>query len=153
MRSAWLHSLQDALFSFGVIVGALLIMFFGWQVIDPLISIAISLFIAREIYKIVRQTVNSLLDAVPPGIDFIQVRKDLLEIDAVAEVNDLHVWRTCADQNLLSAHLRMTEEAWNSETIIRTAQEMLLHKYGINHTTIQILPFSAGEMAHCNHCN
>ena len=153
MRSAWLHSLQDALFSLGVIVGALLIMFFGWHVIDPLISIVISLFIARGIYKIVRQTVNSLLDAVPPGIDFIQVRNDLLAIDAVAEVNDLHVWQTGANQKLLSAHLRMTEEASDSETIIRTAQEMLLHKYGINHTTLQILPGSAGEMEHCNHCN
>ena len=153
MRSVWLHSLQDALFSLGVIVGALLIMFFGWHVIDPLISIAISLFIAREIYKIVRQTVNSLLDAVPPGIDFIQVRDDLLAIPAVAEVNDLHIWQTGADQKLLSAHLRMTEEASDSETIIRTAQEMLLHKYGINHTTLQILPFSAGEMEHCSHCN
>jgi cobalt-zinc-cadmium efflux system protein len=153
MKSAWLHSLQDALFSLGVIVGALLIMFFGWHVIDPLISIIISLFIAREIYKIVRQTVNSLIDAVPPGIDFIQVRNDLLAIPAVADVNDLHIWQTGADQKLMSAHLRMTEEASDSETIIRTAQEMLLHKYGINHTTIQILPFSAGEMAHCNHCN
>jgi cobalt-zinc-cadmium efflux system protein len=128
-------------------------MFFGWYVIDPLISITISLFIAREIYKIVRQTVNSLLDAVPPGIDFLQVRDDLLAIDAVAEVNDLHVWQTGANQKLLSAHLRMTKEASDSETIIRTAQEMLLHKYGINHTTLQILPFSAGEMEHCSHCN
>ena len=153
MRSAWLHSFQDAVFSLGVIVGSLLIMFFGWHVIDPLISIAISLFIAREIYRIVRQTVNSLLDAVPPGIDFIQVRDDLLAIDAVAEVNDLHVWQTGANQKLLSAHLRMTEEALDSETIIRTAQEMLLHKYGINHTTLQILPFSAGEMEHCSHYN
>ena len=153
LKSAWLHSLQDALFSLGVIVGALLIMFFGWHIIDPLISIAISLFIAREIYRIVRQTVNSLLDAVPPGIDFIQVRNDLLAMDAVAEVNDLHIWQTGADQKLLSAHLRMTEEAPDSETIIRTAQEMLLHKYGINHTTLQILPGSAEELEHCNHCN
>jgi cobalt-zinc-cadmium efflux system protein len=153
MRSVWLHSLQDALFSLGVIVGALLIMFFGWYVIDPLISIAISLFIARGIYKIVRQTVNSLLDAVPPGIDFIQVRDDLLALDAVVEVNDLHVWQTGANQKLLSAHLLMTETASDGETIIRTAQEMLLHKYGINHTTLQILPFSAGEMEHCSHCN
>jgi cobalt-zinc-cadmium efflux system protein len=153
MRSAWLHSLQDALFSLGVIVGALLIMFFGWHVIDPLISIAISLFIAREIYKIVRQTVNSLLDAVPPGIDFIQVRNDLLAIDNVVEVNDLHIWQTGAAQKLLSAHLRMTDGSSDSETIIRMAQEMLLHKYGINHTTLQILPGSAGEMEHCNHCN
>ena len=75
MKSAWLHSLQDALFSLGVIVGALLITFFGWRLVDPLISLAICIVIAREIYKIVRQAVNSLMDAVPPGIDFIQVRE------------------------------------------------------------------------------
>ena len=153
MRSAWLHSFQDALFSLGVIVGAALIMLFGWNVIDPLLSIAISLFILREIYRIVRQAVDSLLDAVPPGLDFSQVRSDLLSIPGVAEVNDLHVWRTGTNRKLLSAHLLMTEGSSDSETIIRQAQEMLLRKYEINHITLQILPFSAGDMAHCNHCN
>lgn len=151
MRSAWLHSLQDALFSLGVIVGALLITFFGWRFVDPLISLIICIVIVREITKIVRQTVNSLLDAVPPGIDFTQVRSDLLAIPDVVEVNDLHIWQTGADQKLLSAHLLSKGES--SEAIIRSAQEMLLHKYGINHTTIQLLPFSAGEMKHCKHCN
>jgi len=152
MRSAWLHSLQDALFSLGVIVGALLITFFGWRFVDPLISLAICIVIAREITRIVRQAVNSLLDAVPPGIDFAQVRDDLLAIRDVAEVNDLHIWQTSADQKLLSAHLLSKGES-DSEAIIRSAQEMLLHKHGINHTTIQLLPFSAGEMEHCKHCN
>ena len=153
MKSAWLHSLQDALFSLGVIVGALLIMFFGWRFVDPLISMVICIVIAREIYKIVRQAVNSLLDAVPPGIDFIQVKNDLLAIPAVAEVNDLHIWETGAEQKLLSAHLKSGEDSPDHEAIIRAVQEMLLQKYGINHTTLQILPFSAGEMEHCNHCN
>jgi len=153
MKSAWLHSLQDSLFSLGVIVGALLIMFFGWHFVDPLLSLAICLVIAREIYKIVRQAVNSLLDAVPPGIDFLQVKNNLLAIPAVAEVNDLHIWETGSEQKLLSAHLVSGEESPDHETIIRAVQEMLLHKYGINHTTLQILPFSAGEMEHCNHCN
>jgi len=153
MKSAWLHSLQDALFSLGVIVGALLIMFFGWHFVDPLISLAICIVIAREIYKIVRQAVNSLLDAVPPGIDFTGVRNDLLAIPAVAEVNDLHIWQTGADQKLLSAHLVSGEDLPDHEAIVRSVQEMLLHKYGINHTTLQILPFSAGEMEHCSHCN
>jgi cobalt-zinc-cadmium efflux system protein len=153
MKSAWLHSLHDALFSFGVIVGALLITLFGWRLVDPLISLAICIVITREIYKIIRHTVDSLMDAVPTGIDFIQVRNDLLAIPTVADVNDLHIWQTGSDQKLLSAHLRMTEEASDSETIVRSAQEMLLHKYGINHTTLQILPFSAWEMEHCNHCN
>ena len=153
MKSAWLHSLQDALFSLGVIVGALLIMFFGWRLVDPLISLAICIVIAREIYKIVRQAVNSLMDAVPPGIDFIQVKNDLLAIPAVAEVNDLHIWQTGAEQKLLSAHLKSGEESPDHETIIRAVQEMLLQKYGINHTTLQILPASAGKMEHCSHCN
>lgn len=153
MRSAWLHSFQDALFSLGVIVGALLIMFWGWHVIDPLISMAISLFIIREIYRIIRHTVHSLLDAVPPGIDFLAVKESLLAIDTVEAVHDLHIWQTGTDQTLLSAHLRMAQGALDSEAILRKAQDMLLHQYGINHTTIQIMPFSAGEMEHCNHCN
>lgn len=152
MRAAWLHSLQDALFSLGVIVGALLITFFDWRFVDPLLSLAICVVITREIYKIIRQAVNSLLDAVPPGIDFVQVRNDLLAIDDVTEVNDLHIWQSGADQVLLSAHLISREES-NSERIIRSAQEMLLHRYGINHTTLQLLPLSAGEMKHCRHCN
>ena len=153
MKSAWLHSLQDALFSLGVIVGALLITFFGWRLVDPLISLVICIVIAREIFKIVRQAVNSLLDAVPPGINFTEVRNDLLSLKGVAEVNDLHIWQTGTDQKLLSAHLISQEDSPDSEAMIRSVQEMLLHKYGINHTTIQILPLSAGEMEHCSHCN
>ena len=105
MKSAWLHSLQDSLFSLGVIVGALLISFFGWSLVDPILSLVICLVIAREVYKIIRQTVNSLMDAVPPGIDFIRVKNDLLAIPAVVEVNDLHIWETGSDQKLLSAHI------------------------------------------------
>ncbi|HON60194.1 MAG TPA: cation diffusion facilitator family transporter [Smithella sp.] len=153
IKSAWLHSLQDALFSLGVIIGALLITFFGWRFVDPLISMVICIFIIREIYKIIRQTVNALMDAVPADVDFNQVKNDLLAIPDVAEVNDLHIWQTSADQKLLSAHLKSTDDSPDHEKIIRAVQEMLVHKYGINHTTIQLLPSSTGEMEHCNHCN
>jgi len=153
LRSAWLHSLQDSLFSLGVIAGALLITFFGWRLVDPLLSLAICIVIAREIYRIIRQTVNSLLDSVPPGISFTEVRNDLLAITGVAQVNDLHIWQSGTNQKLLSAHLVSAENAPDSETIIRSIQGMLIGKYGINHTTIQLLPVTAGEMEHCSHCN
>jgi cobalt-zinc-cadmium efflux system protein len=153
MKSAWLHSLQDSLFSLAVIVGALLIMFFGWRLVDPILSLIICLVIGREIYKIVRQAVNSLMDSVPPGIDFQKVRNDLLAIPTVAEVNDLHIWETGSEQRLLSAHIKSGEETPDYAGIIRAAQETLLHKYGINHATLQILPVSVGKIAHCEHCN
>ncbi len=76
------------------------------------------------------------MDIMPPGIDFIEVLNDLLAIPAVAEVNDLHIWQTGADQKLLSAHLQSRGKSSDSEAIIRSAQEMLLQKYGINKPTI-----------------
>lgn len=153
LKSAWLHSLQDSLFSIAVIIGALLIMAFGWTLVDPILSLIICLVIAREIFKIVRQAVNSLLDAVPQDIDFQQVKEALMAIPAVAEVNDLHIWESGSAQRLLSAHLVSGDEFPDHEGIIRAAQEMLLHQFGINHATLQILASSAGKMEHCNHCN
>jgi len=125
MISAWLHSFQDALFSFAVIIGALLIIFFGWSLVDPLLSMGICLFVACEIYRIVRHSINSLLDAVPPGIDFLRVKEDLLAIPGVAEVNDLHVWETGTGCRLLSAHFVSGGDSPDHESIIRTAQNML----------------------------
>lgn len=153
IKSAWLHSLQDALFSAAVIVGALLIIFFDLYFVDPLISMVICVFIAREIYKIIRHTVNALLDAVPSDVDFNAVKGDLLSVPGVAAVNDLHIWQTGTGQKLLSAHLLSNEEFPDHEQIIRAAQEILHETYGINHTTIQLLPSSARTMEHCNHCN
>ncbi|HQG99703.1 MAG TPA: cation diffusion facilitator family transporter [Smithellaceae bacterium] len=153
IKSAWLHSLQDALFSLGVIVGALLIMHFDLYFIDPLISMVICIFIAREIYKIIRHTVNALLDSVPADVDFNAVKRDLLSVSDVAEVNDLHIWQTGTGQKLLSAHLVSDDEAPDHEQIIRAVQKILHEDHGIDHTTIQLLPSSAREMEHCNHCN
>lgn len=153
IKSAWLHSLQDALFSLGVIVGALLIMYFDLYFVDPLISMVICIFIAREIYKIIRHTVNALLDAVPAGIDFNAVKRDLLSVSGVAAINDLHIWQTGAGQNLLSVHLTSGEAMPDHEAIIRAVQKILYERYGINHTTIQLMPSSAEKTEHCNHCN
>lgn len=153
IKSAWLHSLQDALFSLGVIVGALLIMYLDLYFIDPLISMVICIFIAREIYKIIRHTVNALLDSVPADVDFNAVKRDLLSVSGVAEVNDLHIWQTGTGQKLLSAHLVSDDEAPDHEQIIRAVQKILHEDHGIDHTTIQLLPSSAREMEHCNHCN
>jgi cobalt-zinc-cadmium efflux system protein len=88
-----------------------------------------------------------------PGAVNVPVDSDLLEIPSVAEVSDLHIWQAGANRKLLSAHLKSSEYTPNHEAIIRAVQEVLAHKYGINHTTLQILLSSAGEMDHCNHCN
>lgn len=68
MKSAWLHSFQDAIFSLGVIVGAILIYFFHWNIIDPIISILLSILVVREAYKIIKDAINILIESVPKDL-------------------------------------------------------------------------------------
>lgn len=150
VKAAWLHSVFDFLFSAGVIVSALLIMGFEWFILDPLISIIICIFIFREVYRLIQRSVKSLLDAVPPGIDFYSVQRELKSIEGVCKVNDLHIWQSGSSQLLLSAHLTMAPDLNDSEGIIKSAHEMLRQKYGINHATIEILPYGAEKTVCCN---
>lgn len=156
LKSAWLHSLQDALFSLGVIIGAAIIYLTGWNWLDPLISIIISIFLFKEIFKILFKAIDMLMDSVPKDIDFAEVKSRLLAISGVIEVNDLHIWQTSSENKLLSAHLTIAElEAKERIKLIIEMQDLLEKKYRINHVTLQIV--SAKEAAllnlHCKHCN
>jgi cobalt-zinc-cadmium efflux system protein len=156
LKSAWLHSLQDALFSLGVVASAAIIYFTNWNWLDPLASIIISIFLLKEIFSILWESVNMLMDSVPADIDFATVKSDLLKMSGVIEINDLHIWQTGSENRLLSAHLKTNE--LNSEErikLIANIQNFLEKQYHINHATLQIVSAAEAEKLklNCNHCN
>lgn len=153
LKSAWLHSLNDAIFSLGVVIGAIVIHFSGWYIIDPVISIGLAVFIIYEAYKLIIEAVNILMDSVPADIDFDMVREDILRMEGVREVNDLHIWQTGAENRLLTVHLKIDDlpETTRIEVIHRI-QKLALDKYRINHTTIQTAPVGVVD-EYCRHCN
>lgn len=156
LKSAWLHSLQDALFSLGVIVSAALIYMTGWDIIDPVASIVISLFLFRKIYGVLADTVYMALDSVPKDIDLAEVKKGLRALPGVMEVNDLHIWQIGSDDRLLSAHI-MTDDFDSARHIklIADARCLLAEKYGIDHVTLQTVSLKESKMIDlsCAHCN
>lgn len=153
MKSAWLHSLQDALFSLAVIVAAILIYYFHWNIIDPIISIVISLFLIKETYSITKESINILMDSVPRDIDFTKVRRGLLQVKNVAEVKDLHIWQANSQTTLLSAHIIVKDDASEVE-VLRNAIKMLSDKFAISHSTLQIISVTdAQSLTACEHCN
>jgi len=156
LKSAWLHSLQDALFSLGVVVSAAIIYFTGWNWLDPLASIIISVFLFKEIFSILWESVNLLMDSVPADIDFAKVKADLLAIKGVTGVNDLHIWQTGSANRFLSAHMIIGEkDAIERTKILAKVITLLKEKYTINHPTIQMV--SQQELKDiglsCEHCN
>jgi len=153
LRAAWLHSFQDALFSGSVIIGALFIILFNWYLVDPVLSIIICLFIIKEIFRILKGSIFSLLDAVPSGMDFHTIHRELASIPGVSSISDLHIWQGGSNQILLSAHVCMAPGSKDGGEIVKKAHEILMAKYGINHATIQVLPSGIDEKISCHNCN
>lgn len=156
LKSAWLHSLQDALFSLGVVAGAILIYYFHWYIIDPIISILLSVYIFKEVYELLKQTLNILMESVPTDIDFEKVKIVLEKFSKVKQANDIHIWQTDSNSRFLSVHLEI-ENVENGERneLLRKIQEKLLKEFNINHTTIQMVSATEAEKLklNCNHCN
>ncbi|HUH12573.1 MAG TPA: cation diffusion facilitator family transporter [Longimicrobiales bacterium] len=137
VRGAYLHVLGDLLGSVGAIGAALIIMTTGWTAADPLISVFVALLILFSSWKLVRESVDILLEAVPPHIDVEEVRAAIQEIPGVVEVHDLHIWTLTSGFFALSAHAAVMDPRENQRVLeeIRTRMEARFH---ITHITVQI---------------
>lgn len=137
VRGAYLEVLSDAIGSFGVIVGALLIHLTGKAWIDPVVAICIALWVLPRTWALLSDTVNVLLEGVPKGIDLAEIRQAIADQEGVCDVHDLHVWSMAISDINGSVHIAITDDA-SGEDVRRTVAELLDTRFGIGHATIQI---------------
>jgi len=142
VQGAYLEVLADALGSVGVIVAALVIQFTGWQYADPIIAVAVGAMILPRTWRLGRQAVRILVQAAPKGLDMATVERDLIEIDGVVDVHDVHVWTLTSGMDVASAHLTIRDEAALGLVLV-TARDRLHERYGIDHATLQVEPVGA----------
>ncbi len=138
-RAAFLHVLGDTLSSMGVLLGAGVMAMTGWRWVDPALSLAISVVIVVGSWRLLRDAVDVLLEAVPSHVDMDAVRVLLEGAEGVVAVHDLHVWTLSSGLYALSAHLVVLDPmVCNNDQILSAVKHELLGRYGIDHTTIQI---------------
>lgn len=146
VRGAFLHMLGDLLSSIAVIIGALLIMLFGLEVADPLLSILIGAIILYGAWKLVTQSTSILLESVPSHLRLEDVRKELMSVPGIVEVHDLHVWTLTTGLHALSAHVVVKDQLVSDcPGIIRDCEDMLRNRFSISHTTFQLECESCSE--------
>ncbi|RKH40891.1 cation diffusion facilitator family transporter [Corallococcus sicarius] len=139
VRGAFLHVLGDTLSSVGVLVGAGIMWWTGWYVVDPIISVLISIVIVVGALRLVKDAVDVLLEAVPAHVDLEQVRELMGKVQGVQAVHDLHVWTISSGMYALSAHLVVADPmVCNNDDILSAVKHELFDRFGIDHTTIQI---------------
>jgi len=138
IQGVFLHIVADTLGSMGAISAGLIIFFTGWYQVDPLISIMIGILIFYSSGRLVLESVNVLLEGVPPHIDVEELEHRILELKDVKDVHDLHVWCiTPTKMCTMSAHILVEKETDRRELII-TLINLLKDEFGIDHTTIQL---------------
>jgi cobalt-zinc-cadmium efflux system protein len=137
IKGAYLEVWADMLGSLGVLLAAGLIWLTGWRWVDPIVAIAIGLWVLPRTWILLRDTTHILLEGAPRGIVLSEVRDAMLAVSGVASIHDLHVWVSGADQPSATAHVVLTEGA-DPEAVRIAVVELLHAKFGLEHTTIQV---------------
>jgi cobalt-zinc-cadmium efflux system protein len=139
LRSAYMHTVGDAVSALGVVVAGLILAFTGAAIADPIVSILIGLLILWSSWGILKESVNILLEAIPKGMDMQAVERTISEVAGVMEVHDLHVWTVGSGIIACSCHIMVEEQSIKAgQNVLRIVADELKRKFGISHTTIQV---------------
>ncbi len=148
MKGAYLEVLSDLVASLGVIVGAIIMLATRWYWVDPIISAGIGLFIVPRTWALLKQAVHVLMEGSPPHIDLKKLENEMIRVNGVKAVHDLHVWTITSGVDALSAHVTV-ENFVSGNNVLESLNQILKEKFGIDHTTLQIESVDAKNVCQC----
>lgn len=139
LRSTFLHLMGDVLSTLGAVIAGIIIAFTNWNWLDPLVSVLIGAFILWNAWGILRQSIHILLESTPESINMDSMVTDLLTVEGVRDVHDLHVWSINENFRALSAHITTDDVLVSAGLPIqRNLNAILMRKYNIRHATLQL---------------
>src|SRR5512136_597605 len=139
VRSAFLHVIGDAAASVGVIAGGVVIYFTRMYILDAIISIGIGFVIFWGAWRVLRESAHILLEGVPRGMSSAEVVGTIRTVPGVNDVHHLNIWTICSHILALSAHVDIKPEYKKDQVdVLRNIEDILLKRYHISHTTLQV---------------
>ena len=133
------HLLEDVLGWIGVFVGGIIIFFWKFYLIDPIITVALTVFILYNVARNLREAISILLQGVPKHINLEAVKQDIKAVDGVLDLHDIHIWSLEGETDVFSAHVVVDEETLEKRP--QQAKQTIkdtLKKHHIEHSTIEL---------------
>jgi cobalt-zinc-cadmium efflux system protein len=149
MRAAFLEVVNDALGSAAVLVAAVVIATTGWLRADAVVSLLIGVLILPRTWGLLRETVDVLMERTPRGLDLAEVRAQLLAVEHVRDLHDLHASSIVTHLPVLTAHVVVDDSCFrdgHAPKVLDQLQRCLAGRFDIEHSTFQLEP--AGHAAH-----
>jgi cobalt-zinc-cadmium efflux system protein len=140
IKAAYVHLIGDTLSSFVVIIGGVLIYFFNIYWVDPLVTVLIGIYILKEAFSILKQTVEILMQFTPSGLDIQKIKTRLEGISHIDNLHHIHAWNLNDQDIHFECHVDLTSDLQVSEadSIRLNMENVLLEEFNIKHVTIQI---------------
>lgn len=147
IKSAFMHVLGDLLGSVGAIIAALLIIFLGWNIADPIASMIVSVLVLYSGWHILKDSVNILMESKPANIDTAEVKRAIKSIDGVIDIHDLHIWMITQEFLSLTTHVSVKNNS-DRDLLLNQITEIIKQKTSITHITVQL---EGLDFAICEH--
>ena len=156
VEGALQHIMADLLGSVAVVVSGALVWAFGWTIVDPILSVVISILIGISAWRLLAKVFNVLLQGVPEHIDLHQLCAALEDLPGVTLVHDVHVWSLAPDYDVLTAHILVAPELQTEDLKLMRGQvqELAKRDYNLRHVTVQLEYTTDGchdEVHHFDH--
>ena len=132
------HLIEDVLGWIIILIGSIAILFWNLYVIDPIMTLGLTIFIIYNVLKNLRETTNILLQGVPGHISISEVENDLKKIQGVIGVHDIHVWSLEGETDVFTGHVIIEEKFYGNPDQIRNEIKTVLLKNHIEHSTIEL---------------
>jgi cobalt-zinc-cadmium efflux system protein len=133
------HLLEDVLGWIGILVGGIVIYFWKFYLIDPIITVALTVFILYNVARNLREAISILLEGVPKHINLEAVKQDIKSIKGVLDLHDIHIWSLEGETDVFSAHVVVDDETLEKQSVqTRQVIKETLEKHHIEHSTIEL---------------
>ncbi len=139
MKSAYIHLFTDMLASIAVLIGGIVMKYFGWFWIDSVLTIGIGIYLIRMGIIVLKPSIEILMLFTPSHIDIKEIVRDVHQIEGVKKLHHIHVWSLNEEEQHLEAHLDCSENITLVEfnIILEKIEQLLFEKFQINHINIQ----------------
>ncbi len=138
-RVVRLHLLEDVFGWFAVLIAGIVMLFVNLPVLDPILSVGITLYILWQVFKNLRETVNVFLQAIPANMNMAQLEAILIEKLPIQSIHDWHLWTMDGEYHVLSCHVVVADNLPSKDIIdLKTQIRTLLKQYNIQHLTIEV---------------
>ena len=148
LRASLIHVIGDALQNVGVLIAGIIIYFFpNLSIADPICTYIFSVIVVFTTVRILKDCLGVLMEGSPVAVDIESLEKDLLNIEGVVEIHDLHVWSLSIGKLSLSCHISSIDP----QKTLKKSKKMIKKKYNIDHITIQAEDANLSKNMDCKH--